>query len=333
VKFAVIGTNRITDQFLDAGTRCEEFELHAVLSRTEERAEAYAKAHGAKQAFWRLEDLAACPDVEAVYIASPNALHMQHATAMLSASKHVLCEKPTATNKLELLQMLRTADRHGVLFLEAIRPAFSPSMAVLWDRLPEIGAPRRAAFTYCRRSARYDEYLEGRIASTFDPELSGGALMDLGVYCVHMMLRLFGKPRKIMAACVKLDNGVDGAGSILGCYDDLLAELSYSKINGTTRHSEIQGEDGSVTLSELNALREIRLHLPDGVQDITPPLSENDMEYELRTFIRMAENGTDASEEHNLSVDVMEVLDEVRRQCGLGFPADSWFKMRLRERG
>jgi hypothetical protein len=57
------------------------------------------------------------------------------------------------------------------------------------------------------------------------------------------------------------------------------------------------------------------------------------MEYELRTFIRMAENGTDASEEHNLSVDVMEVLDEVRRQCGLGFPADSWFKMRLRERG
>lgn len=327
MNFAVIGTSSITEAFLDAGRSCPGFSLTAVYSRTKERAGQFAQKHKAAYAFTDIDKLASSEDVDAVYIASPNALHFEHCMKMLDGGKHVLCEKPIASNKTELLQMLRTAQKNELLLLEAMRPMFSPALTVLWERLPEIGATRHVTLNFSKISEKYARFCAGESVSVFDLDSSGGALMDLGVYCVHLLLRLFGIPKKVQGSCVKLKNGIDGSGTILAHYDDLIAELIYSKISHSAMCSEIQGEKGSIKLGALNALRELHLYHPNDANGISiaPPMEENDMIYELRAFIQMAETGASAGEYHQISLDAMEIMDEVRKQCGVAFPADAWF--------
>jgi predicted dehydrogenase len=327
MKFGVIGTNFVTDWLLEAGKRCPGFELAAVYSRTEERARQYAEKHGGASLFTSLEALAADGGIEAVYIASPTALHCVQAKLMLEAGKHVFCEKPAASNQEELRDMLRAAETNHVLLLEAMRPAFNPGLARLKEALGEIGTVRRAVINLCKYSSRYDRFRSGLVANAFNPALSNGALMDMGVYCVHVLLRLFGKPRQIRSACVKLHNGVDGSGTILASYDAMTAELQYSKITDSGNGSEIQGEDGNLCFRDIISLEEMYLLRRNGERvSLEFPREKADMLYELGEFIRLARTGPDfagARPHRRCSLDALEILDTVREQCGIVFPADS----------
>ena len=148
--------------------------------------------------------------------------------------------------------------------------------------------------------------------------------MDIGVYCVHLLLLLFGEPDRIQAACVKLENGVDGAGTILASYGGMTAELLYSKISGMDDRSELQGEDGSIFLGDISHLGDIRLSLRGGQGEKPLPVetAEHDMRYELEAFLEMAETGRGEAPHRRRSLAAMELLDEARRQCGIRFPAD-----------
>lgn len=230
VRFAVIGTNFITDSFLEAGAECEGFKAQAVYSRTMERAKEYAEKYGIEDCYDSLEDLAEAPDIDAVYVASPNALHASQSIQMMEAGKHVLCEKTIASNSKELKEMLETAERNHVVLLEAMRPVFDPGFAAIQENLPRLGKIRRATFQYCQYSRRYDHFKEGIIENAFKPELSNGALMDIGVYCVHPLVKLFGKPKEVYAHGLKLSTGVDGSAVIVAMYEEMQAELLYAKI-------------------------------------------------------------------------------------------------------
>jgi predicted dehydrogenase len=327
MKFGIIGTNFVSDWLLEAGKRCPGFELASVYSRTEERARRYADEHGGAVPFTSLEALAADGGTEAMYIASPTALHCAQARLMLEAGKHVFCEKPAASNQGELRDMLRSAGEHRVLLLEAMRPAFNPGLGRLKEALGEIGKVRRAVIKLCKYSSRYDRFRSGVVANAFNPALSNGALMDMGVYCVHVLLRLFGKPRRLQSACVKLHNGVDGAGTILASYDTMTAELQYSKITDSYGCSEIQGEEGNLCFRDIISLEEIYLVRRNGERiPLEPPREKTDMVYELAEFIRLARLGPDFAEarpHHRCSLETLELLDAVREQCGIVFPADS----------
>ena len=133
VRFAVIGTNFITDSLLEAGAECEGFKAQAVYSRTMERAKEYAGKYGIKDCYDSLEDLAKAPDIDAVYVASPNALHASQSIQMMEAGKHVLCEKTIASNSRELKEMLEAAERNHVVLLEAMRPVFDPGFAAIQE--------------------------------------------------------------------------------------------------------------------------------------------------------------------------------------------------------
>ena len=115
VKFAVIGTNKITDRFIEAAKFCRNFELTAVYSRTKKRALAYGSKYDVALAYDDLDELAASREVDAVYIASPNSFHAFQSIKMLKGKKHVLCEKTIASNKKELEQMLKVAKENGVI--------------------------------------------------------------------------------------------------------------------------------------------------------------------------------------------------------------------------
>ena len=243
---------------------------------------------------------------------------------MLSAGKHVLCEKPMASNAAEVRRMQACARAHNVLLLEAMKSAFLPGFAALSRNLPLIGRLRRITASYCQYSSRYDKFKQGIVLNAFDPKLSNGALMDIGVYCVYPVVKLFGLPRTIQGTAVKLAGGVDGAGSILLGYGEFQADLLYSKIADGALPSEIQGEGGSLLVDRISEPQFLSLR-PRGEQERTlfdQPESAP-MRYEIEAFQRMALDPASAESYSRATLETAMVMDEARRQMGIVFPADA----------
>lgn len=323
VRFAVIGTNFITDSFIEAGSACEDFKLQAVYSRTMERAREYASKYNVEDCYDSLEELASADNIDAVYVASPNAFHKEHSIWMLRAGKHVLCEKTIASNQEELKEMLKAAKENQVILLEAMRPVFDPGFQAIKDNLKKIGKVRRATFQYCQYSRRYDKFKNGIIENAFKLELSNGALMDIGVYCVHPLVKLFGLPKEIYANGLKLSTGVDASGTIVALYEDMQAELIYSKITDAALPSQIQGEEGSMIIEEIPDTVSLRIRYRDKHwEDIPIAKKKNNMYYEIEEFIRLIQEGKSADAHNQYSLWELEIMDKARKQMGISYPAD-----------
>lgn len=320
VTFGVIGTNFITERFLSAAGRCEEFRLGTVYSRSLERARAFAEKWGATRACDSLEQLCADPEIQAVYLASPNRFHARQAIQLMRAGKHVLCEKPIAPGTEELEQMLAAARENHVVLLEAMRTAFAPSVEVIRQNLPKLGPVRRAVLSYCQYSSRYDKFKQGIVENAFDPTLCNGALMDIGVYCVHAMVQLFGAPRSIGASGWFLPGSIDACGTVVADYGEMSAQLLYSKVNNSFAPSEIQGEKGSLLFSPLAVPRSMKICYNGGEEEPLPcDFYEEDMYYELRYFIDCVKGDAAAGPYNEASRTALRVMDEVRRQIGIDF--------------
>lgn len=323
IRFAVIGTNKITDNFINAAKLCEEFELAAVYSRKKERALEYANKHKANLVYDDLDELAASNEIDAVYVASPNSLHACQSIKMLKGKKHVLCEKTIASNKNELEEMLKTAKKNGVILLEAMRSIFDPGFKAIEDNINKLGHIRRVTFQFCKYSSRYDNFKNGIIENAFNPVFSNGALMDIGVYCIHPLVRLFGMPKRIWANAVTLHNGVDGAGTIMFNYEDMQGELIYSKITNSILPSQIQGENGCMIIKEIPDPKEITIVYKDGQkEELQIDKYRNNMYYEVKEFIRLIRMHEDALPFNECSLMELSIMDEARKQMRIKFPSD-----------
>lgn len=323
INFGVIGTNVITERFLEAGKDAEGFCLRGVYSRSMEKAVDFARKHGADLAFDSLEDMASCKEIDAVYVASPNSLHASQSIQMLKGGKHVLCEKSIASNQREFEEMKKAALENRRVLLEAMRSVHSPGFQAIRENLHKLGKIRRVSFQYCQYSRRYDNFKKGIIENAFNPALSNGALMDIGVYCVHPLVSLFGKPEKVISSSLKLSNGIDGAGTILAEYPDFQGELLYSKITDSRVPSQIQGEEGSMVIREIPDPQEVVLYYRDGrTETLEIPRTENNMVYEIREFLRLIREKRYSHEYLENSQMEIELMDEVRRQQKIFFPAD-----------
>ncbi|MFS0784332.1 Gfo/Idh/MocA family protein [Bacillus sp. 1P06AnD] len=325
IRFGLIGTNWITDRFLDAASHSENFKLKAVYSRTEEKAKAFAEKHSAELVFTDLEEMAKSPDIDAVYIATPNSLHAEQAILCMKHGKHVLCEKPLASNKKEVEKMIAVAKSSNVLLMEAMKSTMIPSFAIIQEHLHKIGPVRRYVASFCQYSSRYDAYKQGEILNAFNPALSNGALMDIGIYCLYPLVNLFGAPKNIKASAMKLASGVDGQGSILLDYDGMEAVIMYSKITDSAMPNEIQGEDGTIIIDKISSPSHVTLAYRDGrKEDLSQKQLDNTMFYELEEFISLIHQGKTESGINTFqrSITVANIMEEARKQIGINYPAD-----------
>ena len=327
LKIGMIGTNFISDDFCEAAARVPGAELYAVYSRKQETGDAFAAKHGIPRVY---TDYDAFLDsgLDAVYVASPNFAHCSQTLKALNHKKHVLCEKVMAVNEQEVRSMIDCARENKVVLLEAMRPDFDPAYDLIEKNLPRIGKLRRASFEFCQYSSRYDSFREGVIQNAFNPELGNAALMDIGVYCIHSLVRLFGAPKNIKALSTKLSNGFDGSGIVLMEYEDMTAEAVYSKIAVSVNPSVLQGEDGSIMIDYISKPETIRLRLREGSRDTlegakfeklpyTPV--KNNMIFEIQEFLKLIENKEVEHKYLQYSLDTIRVLDEVKRQTGIRF--------------
>ncbi|MGR5108359.1 Gfo/Idh/MocA family protein [Vibrio jasicida] len=322
-KLAVIGTNWISQQFVEAAIQSKEFCLQAVYSRDIDKARSFGEPYSAASYYDSLESLSKDSDIDAVYIASPNSFHAPQAIQMLNAGKHVICEKPMASNYPLAQAMFKAAEANGVVLFEAFMSPYTPNFQVLKDSLPTIAPIRHATISHCQYSSRYQKYLKGENPNTFNPEFSNGSIMDIGYYCVGSAIELFGEPNSVQASAHILSSGVDGCGSVTLAYDGFNVNLLHSKVSDSLIPSEFQGERGSVIVDMIATGRGVeRIPRGEDKEVLTLPQEENHMFYEAQAFAKQLKLGVMDDQMKQRSLTVAKVLTEVRRQTGVVFPAD-----------
>ena len=322
VRFGIIGTNFITDLMIESSKHSSEFILTAIYSRNYETGKKFGEKYNVGNIFTDIDEMIKSGTIDAVYIASPNSFHCKQTIKFLENKIAVLCEKPLATNKTEVLKMIEAANKNKTLLMEGMRLVYNPNFQVLKDTISEITPIRSAVLQFCQYSSRYDKYKEGIILNAFKKELGNGSIMDIGIYPVYLMIGLFGTPLKQESSAFFLKTGVDSHGTLLLKYDGFNSIVNHSKISNCYISSEIIGEKGSIIIDKVSTLNKITLKLKDGMEkDITVERLEEDMFYEIEEFIKCFKRKSIESEKnpHSNSIKAIEVLDEYRKNIGLKF--------------
>ncbi|CAJ1000135.1 scyllo-inositol 2-dehydrogenase (NADP(+)) IolU [Sodalis praecaptivus] len=324
IRFAVIGTNWITRQFIDAAHESGKLKLTAIYSRQLTQARALAADYPVEQCFDSLEQLSTSDLIDAVYIASPNALHCQQSLLFMRQGKHVICEKPLASTLAEAEQMIACALEHQVVLFEAFKTAYLPNFQALQRALPSVGRLRKGLLNYCQYSSRYDKYLAGENPNTFNPHFSNGSIMDIGFYPLATAVTLWGEPERVQASASLLSSGVDGHGTVILHYGDFDITLLHAKVSQSALPSEIQGETGSLLIEKIGECQRLTLVARNGnQQDLSQPQHINSMLYEAHAFTdRIAQRQSDHPA-LAITRSTAQLLTEIRRQTGVVFPADS----------
>ena len=348
MRFGIIGTGRISDWVLKGAVLEPRFVAAAVCSRSEETAIAFAAKHGIPKTFTDISLMASDPSIDAIYIGTPNQTHHDIAIECMSHGKHVLCEKPLASNAREVREMIAAARANGVVLMEAMISTLSPNFRMVQERLKNLGTVRHYSGTFCQYSSKFDQLKriiageeDSPVPSSFNPERSGGALMDIGIYPIYPMVTLFGRPKSVKAnvtTCKVPTSEGPGNIDLQGCatfeYDGMSATAMYSKIADSRLRTEISCEGVILSLDQIHITRQVDF-IPHGAptsgrssgpskEDITVPCDPDEYLCEFKEFIDVIENGRMESTNNSLanSLIVAEIMDEIRRQGEVSFPAD-----------
>jgi predicted dehydrogenase len=323
INLGTVGTGWITSTFIEAAKHSGKFNLTSVYSRTTDKAKELAHTYDAAHYFTDLEEMAKSPEIQAVYIASPNSVHFEQALTFLKNKKHVICEKPIFSNTAELKEAYQTAEENGVYLFEAIRNIHTPNLQILKEKLHMAGNLRSAILPYMKYSSRYDLFLQGEEPNIFSSTYSGGALVDLGVYPLFLAIGLFGEPQKVTYYPVILRSGVDGSGTLILEYQDFVCTILCSKISDSVLPCEIQGEKGTFVLEDAAPISEIKFmdsHTKES-EIFSVAQEEKDMVYECIKFAEIIETNDDQEYEmlKEWSSIVLRITEEARKQNNIVF--------------
>lgn len=328
VRFGIIGTGRISDWVLKGAAQDPRIKIVAVCSRTAEAAEAFVRrnpmAAGAK-VYTSVEAMTSDPQVDAIYIGTPNQTHCEYAITALKAGKHVLCEKPLALNAAEGRRMIGAARESGCLLMEAMVSTLNPNFIAAAARLKEIAPVRQYSSSFCQYSSKFEALKRGEVGTAFKPG-TAGALRDVGVYTLYPLVALFGRPNTVQGrlGTFETPEGVtDVYGTAVLGYEGMDAVLTWSKTFDSFQPTEIAGENGNLILDEIHIARkaEIVPHAaPTSGQGPKPGrtllgegLQYNEYYYEFKEFADLIEQDKKESAHNSLAISlaVLEIMDEV----------------------
>lgn len=261
MKLALVGTGMIVKEVLPVLKEIKSIDLMAIVStpRSLEIAEALADAFGIQQASCQLAEVLKNEEVDTVYVAIPNHLHFEVAKQALEAGKHVICEKPFTMTAKELDTLSSIARAKQLILLEAITNQYLPNTQFIKEHLTELGDIKLVECNYSQYSSRYDAFQRGEIAPAFDPKKGGGALRDLNIYNIHLLVGLFGKPKTVQYLA-NMERQVDTSGVLLMDYERFKAVCIGVKDCSAEIVSTIQGNKGFLSvLGAPNAVPELLL--------------------------------------------------------------------------
>jgi predicted dehydrogenase len=246
LRLGILSTAAINRVILDAAEASDGLSVVAVASRTDDRAAAYARRQGIARWHGSYEALLADPDVDAVYISVPNALHADWSIRALEAGKHVLCEKPLHADPIEVDRAFDAAEHAGLVLMEAFQFRHHPQIAEV-ARLVESEAIGRLRLIRAFLGFTLDDRADIR----FQPDLDGGAFLDAGCYTVSVSRLLAGEPDEVVGVQVLAESGVDLAfAGTLRFPDGVLAQVGASYVVPLRRELEVIGSAGSLRVHD-----------------------------------------------------------------------------------
>lgn len=327
IKFGIIGTNWITQQYVDAAHATNEWKLVGVYSRTIEKAKSFGEKNGATKFYDQIEDLANDPEIDAVYIASPNSLHFQQAQQVLAADKAAVVEKPIVANPTEWEALYQTLEAHPKARLfEAARHLHEPNFQAIQKQVGELELIQGATLTYAKYSSRYDSYLAGNEPNIFSLKFAGGALQDLGVYLAYDAVAWFGMPEEVAYFAQKLRTGADGKGVAILRYPEFDVTLNIGKNVNSELASEIYGVKDSIVMDNAAELNQVEYIDAQGQRTVISEIpDDNPMIAEARDFARVIndpeneKNATDYQNWLEISRNVNKLLYNLRQNGKIYF--------------
>lgn len=321
-KIGILGAGRIAHKMAQTVARMEGFEIYAVASRSQENADNFARQYGIEHAYNSYETLANDPLVELIYIATPHAFHHAHARLCLQAGKPVLCEKTFTTTAHEAEDLFRLARTKGVFVSEAIWTRYMPLSQKIAELANSgiIGTPRTLSANLC-----YPVSDKERLMS---PDLGGGALLDIGTYALHFAAMAFGtEVERTVSTATLTPTGVDAQESITQFFPGGRMAVLYSNIYARSdRKGIISGEKGYIVVENINNPQVARVY--DNFDNL---LSEyfatqqiTGFEYQVQACFDAIATGAIETPfiPHAETLRMMRIMDSLRQEWGVRFPAD-----------
>ena len=326
MKLGTIGTGFIVSNILDGVMQTEGITLEAVYSRCYEKGKALADKYNCQKVYTVLTDLLEDPEVNFVYVASPNSLHFEQAKLALEYGKNVICEKPFVTSRAKAEELISLAERKGLFLFDAVPPSFLPNWQFLADALPELGRLRLVMSNFSQYSSRYDAVLAGEMPNVFSLEFAGGCLQDINFYNLYFNIAMFGKPEKAVYYPNMRPGYADTSGILMLQYPDFLSTNVGAKDCKGINFLQIEGENGYIWVEDGTAgVAQITVQTRKGTRRSARQASEDRWLLEVRRIAQIVHRNDreECRRRLNVTLDVMEVLEQVRKDAGIRFPADN----------
>ena len=322
-RWGILGTGAIARQFVQGLRSVPEAEVFAVGSRSRASAVKFADKRNIPRRHASYDDLASDPDVDVVYIATPHPFHAENATLCLEAGKAVLCEKPFSVNAAEAERVVKLAREKGLFIMEGMWTRFFPLMEEVRRLVSEraIGEVRMLNVDF---GFRADLDPASRL---FDQRLGGGALLDVGVYCVSFASMVLGRPSGSVGLSHLGETGVDEQASVVLEHEGgRFANLSIGIRTTTPQEATIIGTEGY-----------LRIHAPwwrpksmtisrpeEESETLEAPVFGNGFNYEAAEVMRCLKAGKTESDVMPLdeTISVMRTMDRIRTAWGLRYPGE-----------
>jgi len=325
MRIGTVGTGFVVDGFFDAVSRTDNAEVAAIYSRSEETAKAFAAKHNLTKWHTDREAFLNDPEVDVVYVASPNSLHYQWTLDALKAGKGVICEKPFVATHAECLTVCKLAREKGLFLVEAVTVPHLPNFKLLREHLDKIAPLKLVQLNFSQYSSKHKAFLEGKNPNVFNPAFAGGALMDINYYNLRFMLDLFGEPEDIRYFANLAKNGIDTSGVLMMRYPGFVAEGVGAKDSRSENMVQIQGEKGYIIVpKESSRCISFTVVTQAGEETFNEQSDDNVLVYELRDFAEMYRTNDIVKRDELLEMTcrAMKWLEKARKDGGVYFEGE-----------
>lgn len=288
IKFGIVGPGNIARKFADACKESKTAKLIAVASTNPERAKQFAKKYDIPKVYGNYEDLLNDPEVDAVYISVINSKHLELIERCARAGKAVLCEKPCVMTATDAEKMIQIANETNVLIMEGMWTNFLPATIQVkeWIDQGVVGKVRLMESSFSFLTSRDD------CQALFDKELGGGALYDVGIYCLAYAIYMFGTPVSQKSTLQIGETGVDEFGvTQLQFSNGVIADCRYGIRLNLDGQASIYGEDGYIVVNEFwKSTQCKRYNNADELVETKNFEACNGFLYELNHFAKLYKN-------------------------------------------
>lgn len=326
MKWGILATGTIAAKFAETLNQMEDTQvLAACASRTMDKAEAFREKYGIARAYESYEAMLQDPEVEAVYVATPNNLHYENCRMCLNAGKHVLCEKPFTITREEGERLFALAEKKGLFIMEAFWIRFLPALLKLRELIASgvLGDVvwARSDYGFVAKGARKDR--------KFDSSLAGGALLDIGIYNLGFMRMVMGDaPVEAFDSQYHINEyGTDDFSTILLRYAGGKSACVTTSIGiNMARAAVVYGTKGSIALDDFQHARKLHVYLGDGTcRTLEFPEEINGFEYQIREVERCVKAGMTTSDvlKRDDTLEILELMERIRASWGMRFSCES----------